>query len=67
MKLSFPRMKVLWHTLFLKNPGGSLIYYVRKSFRKSNISYPLIRTRGYAYQGVRNVSFSEEFACILNE
>ena len=27
----------------------------RQIFRKTNISYPLIRTRMCAYQGVRNV------------
>ena len=32
---------------------------VRQIFRKTNISYPLIRIRTYAYQGVRNASFSE--------
>ena len=31
----------------------------RQNFRKTNISYPLIRTRTCAYQGVRNVCFSE--------
>ena len=45
---------------------GSFIYYVRKIFRKTNISYPLIRTRTCEYQGVRNVSFSENFAYLLN-
>ena len=30
-----------------------------------NISYPLIRTRMYAYQGVRNARFSENLACLL--
>ena len=30
-------------------------------FRKTNISYPLKRTSTCAYQGVRNVSFSENF------
>ena len=35
-------------------------------FRKTNISNPLIRTRTCAYQGVRNVSFSENFAYVLN-
>ena len=34
---------------------------------KSNIFYTLIRTRRYAYQGVRNVSFSENFAFVLND
>ena len=46
---------------------GSLIYYVRKIFRKTNISYTLIRTHLCAYQGVRNVSFSENFANVINE
>ena len=30
--------------------------------RKKDISYPLIRTRACTYQGVRNVSFSENLA-----
>ena len=30
------------------------------------ISYPLIRTRTCAYQGVRNVSFSESLGYVLN-
>ena len=37
-----------------------------KNFLKTNISYPLIRTRTFAYQGVTNASFSEYFAHILN-
>ena len=40
--------------------------YVRKIFRKTDISKPLIRTRTCAYQGVRNISFSETFAYVLN-
>ena len=42
---------------------GSFIQYVREIFRKTNISYSLIRThtRTCAYQGVRSVSFSENF------
>ena len=43
------------------------IYYLRQIFQKTNISYLLIRTRTSAYQGVRNVSFSEKFASVLNE
>ena len=45
----------------------SSISYVRKIFRKTNISYSLIRTRSCVYQEVRNVSFSENFAHVLNE
>ena len=37
----------------------------RQIFWKTNISYPLIRTRMCAYQGVRNVHFSENFACFF--
>ena len=44
----------------------SFIYYVCRIFRKTNISYPLIRTRTCVYQGVRNFSFSENFLCVLN-
>ena len=45
---------------------GSSIKYVRKIFQKTNISNPLIRIRMCAYQGVRNISFSEDFAYVLN-
>ena len=31
------------------------------TFRTTNISYPLIHTRTCAYQGARNVRFSEDF------
>ena len=37
----------------------------RQIFRKTNISYLLIRTRTCAYQGVRNVRFSENLACFI--
>ena len=43
----------------MKLVKGLLIYYVRKIFRKTNISFPVTRTPTCAYQGVRNVSFSE--------
>ena len=35
--------------------------------KKNNISYPAIRTRVCAHEGARNVSFSENFAYVLNE
>ena len=38
-----------------------------KFSEKTNISCRLIRTRTCAYQGVRNVSFSENFAFVLNK
>ena len=51
--------------LQFQNQGPS-IKYVDKIFRKTNISNPLIRTRTCAYQGVANVSFSGNFAYVLN-
>ena len=36
----------------------------RQNFRKTNISYPLIRTRTCVYQEVRNVCFTEILACV---
>ena len=45
---------------------GSSTMYVHKISQKSNISNPLIHTRTCAYQGVRNVSFSENLAYVLN-
>ena len=35
------------------------------NFRKENISYPLIRARMCAYQGVRNIRFSENLTCFV--
>ena len=35
----------------------------RQIFQKTNISYPLIRTRTCVYQGLRNVRFSENLTC----
>ena len=34
-------------------------------FQKTNISYFLIRTRTCAYQGVRNICFSENLVCFV--
>ena len=56
------------HKIFQKtNIMESFIYYIRKIFQKTNISYLLIRTQTCEYQGVRNVSFSENSANVINE
>ena len=55
-------LQVLDLKFFIK-PLGSSIKYVHKMFQKINISN-LMRTR--VYQGVRIVSFSENFAYLLN-
>ena len=57
--LRHKRVKDIWKKV-------SPIWYVRKIFRKTNVSYLLIRTPTCAYQGVRNVSFSKNFAYVLN-
>ena len=47
-----------------------IIHLIRKQmFWKTNISYSMIRTCpcACAYQGIRNVSSSENFAYVLNE
>ena len=48
-------------------PKGSFIQYVRKILQKGNVSYPMIRTRKCTYQAVKNVSFLENFANVLND
>lgn len=40
---------------------------MRKFFRKTKVYCPLKRTRTCGYQEVRNISFSEYFANVLNE
>ena len=50
-----------------KSVKGLSIEYIGNIFRKTSISYPLILTRSCEYHGVRNVSFSEKFADVLNE
>ena len=45
--------------------SGSFILYVHKNFPKKHIFYELIRTGMFAYHGVKNVSFSENFPYIL--
>ena len=45
--------------------GGNKKTKHAKFSAKTNISYPLIRTRTSAYQGVRNVCFSENLACFV--
>ena len=60
IKLFLSNVKIL---LFL----GVFSQCGRKVFQKANISYLLIPTRMCAYQGVSNVSFSENFAQVLSE
>ena len=42
-----------YFSLFLNLEGGP---YARKGFGKTNISYPLVRTRTCTYQEVRNIA-----------
>ena len=45
--------------------GGNKKTKHAKFSEKTNISYPLIRTHTCAYQGVRNVRFSENLVCFV--
>ena len=47
--------------------GGNKKTKETKFSKKINISYPLIRTHTCVYQGVRNVSYSENLEFIKNE
>ena len=64
--LSLVLLQIKWKIIMTNYDRGPSIKFVGKIFRKTNISNPLIRTRTSAYRGVRNVSFSENFAYVLN-
>ena len=58
----------VWMLFFFFHLTSGIIHLVRtQNFLKTNISNPLIRTRTYVYQGVRNVSFFENFAYVIND
>ena len=60
-------LESLWESSkIIKYSLGKLIYYVRKIFRKTNIPYPPARTSTCAYQKVRNVTFFETEAYVVN-
>ena len=75
MQLAVLEFNFSWDTLngcnccFIRQilPGDHPLSTNAKFLKKTNISNPLIRKRTCAYQGVRNVSFSEIFAFVLNE
>ena len=63
---------ILSHHIFVGNKAKGRISKgvfqenkARQIFRKTNFSYPLIRTRTCAYQGVRNVCVSENLTSIV--
>ena len=61
---SFPRLTTanesVWFCFYTFDLHIGIIHLVcTKSFRKTKISKPLIRTRMCAYQGVKNISVSE--------
>ena len=53
-------------SIFLMERPYYTFKYVRKNIKKTNIFYPLIRTRTCARQGVRNVSSSKNFGYLLD-
>ena len=69
-KISSFSLKILFYFVSNKPKGriSKQVFPENKAsqiFRKTNISYPLIRTRTCAYQGVRNVRFLENLACFI--
>ena len=56
-QVGFHKLLSFMHNLFSASAKFS---------EKTNISNPLIRTRTCTYQGIKNVSFSEDFANVLN-
>ena len=69
-RLKQPERKLIWCPIYkalVNIHMGSSIKCVFKIFQKTNISNPLIRTSTFAYEGVRNVSFSENLAYVLND
>ena len=64
-KKSFKIYFIFRKNFYVYSFQGSFILYVRKIFRKTKISYPLIRTRTCTYQGVINSIFSEIFSNVL--
>ena len=61
------KSKVVFSNSFIIFKYWECSYTRGQNFRKTNISYPLIRVCTCAYQGVRKVSFSENLAYVLNE
>ena len=62
-----PAKKVLSKKLQKKNIFWGTIHFVYKIFHKTNISYPLISTWTCAFQGLRNISFSENSANVASD
>ena len=50
-----------------KNIFWRTIHFVYKIFHETNISYPLISTWTCAFQGLRNISFSENSANVASD
>ena len=61
IKFNNKNTREMWNDIFYHKG------IVSKIFRKTSISYPLIRIRTCLYQGVKNVCFLETFACALND
>ena len=60
-------MILVYPEIYRRHVKTKLMNLHVKIFRKTKISYLLISTRTCAYQGIRNVSFAENCAYVLNE
>ena len=56
-----------YHNYFFWEGIIHFIWYVRIICQTTNLFYPLLGTPTCAYQGGSNVSFSENFAYVLND
>ena len=63
---SFPKKLAFVVRPSKRTVGQGTIYLESTQNFPKNISYPLIRTRSCAYYGVKNVSFSDNFAYAIN-
>ena len=66
VNLAMVLMLSVWFNSVSNRPTGVIHLVSKQIFRKTDIAYPLIRTHTCASQRVRNVSFSENFAHVLN-
>ena len=55
------------HQKVYSGRGHSFSTYTKYSEKITFISYPLMRTRKFAYQEIRNINFSENLVYVLNE
>ena len=64
--------KIICQMLYIKHikcPGYGIVHLLHTQNFLENLHFlpPDTHTRSYEYKRVRNISFSENFVCVLNE